>query len=119
MKNSRAKGAHGEREFAASMRELGFTGRRTQQYCGTAGDSDVVIDELPGVHFEVKRVERLNVDAAMGQAVSDCVAGSIPVVAHRRNHKDWLLTLRLSDLDRLVHAVASAARARAFAEMPG
>ena len=119
MTNSRAKGAAGEREFAASMRELGYTSRRTQQYCGTAGDSDVVVDELSEIHFEVKRVERINIDAAMAQSIEDAKAGSIPVVAHRRNNRDWLITMRLSDLHRMAGVISSATRARAFAELPG
>ena len=54
--NSRQKGKRGEREAAAYLRELGFEdARRTQQYCGTEGNSDVVCpDSLPGLHIEVK-----------------------------------------------------------------
>ena len=99
MVRSRAKGAEGERELAERFREMGYSARRTQQYCGTAGDSDVVVDELPGLHFESKRVERLNVANAMAQAVRDSsAANALPVVCHRRNGGEWLLTIRLADM---------------------
>jgi hypothetical protein len=113
MTNSRAKGANGERELAAQFSAMGYTARRTQQYCGTAGDSDVVVEELPGLHFEAKRVERLNVDKAMGQAVSDSAkTGAIPVVCHRRNGGEWLVTVRLADMhDFAAHVHGARSRA--------
>jgi Holliday junction resolvase len=99
MTNSRAKGANGERELAAQFSAMGYTSRRTQQYCGTAGDSDVVVDELPGLHFECKRVERLNIDNAMAQASTDAAkAGAIPAVCHRKNGGEWMITVRLADM---------------------
>ena len=95
MKNSRSKGKRGELELAAILREYGFDARRGQQYCGAAGDADVV--GLPGVHIECKRVERLNIDAAMEQAVRDARPGEMPVVMHRRSRKPWLVTQLLTD----------------------
>lgn len=95
MKNSRSKGKRGELELAAILREYGFDARRGQQYCGAAGDADVV--GLPGVHIECKRVERLNIDAAMEQAARDARPGEVPVVMHRRNGKPWMATMLLKD----------------------
>lgn len=93
--NSRNKGAAGERELAAKLREYGYNCRRGQQYSGANGDADVV--GLPGVHIEVKRVEKLNLCNAMAQAVSDARDSETPAVFHRKNNKDWLVTLRLDD----------------------
>ena len=93
--NSGDKGKRGERELAAALRAQGYSARRGQQYCGTSGDADVV--GLPGCHIECKRVERLNIDAAMEQAVRDAREGEVPVVIHRRNGKPWLVTQLLSD----------------------
>lgn len=93
--NSRNKGAAGERELAAKLREYGYDCRRGQQYCGANGDADVV--GLPGVHIEVKRVEKLNLYNAMEQAVSDAIEGEIPAVFHRKNRHGWLVALRLED----------------------
>ena len=92
-KMSREKGKRGEREFASLCREYGYSARRGQQYSGI-GVEDVV--GLPGVHAEVKRVERLDLPAAMAQAVRDA-GGALPLVAHRRNHGEWLITMRAPD----------------------
>lgn len=104
--NSKRKGAAGEREWAQFLREYGYVeARRTQQYCGLAGDADVACQIFPkhiaDCHWEVKRVERLNVDNAMEQAVKDCGA-SIPIVAHRKNHKEWLVTMRGEDFLKVI-----------------
>lgn len=67
--NSREKGKRGERELAGELRRHGYDARRGQQYCGANGDADVV--GLPGLHIECKRVERLDLYAAMSQAEHD------------------------------------------------
>ena len=97
MTNSRQKGARGEREWAAYLRDLGFAdARRGQQFSGSP-DSPDVAGGIPGTHPEVKRVERLNLHDAMKQAVRDA-GHAIPYVAHRRNRGEWLVTLRADDL---------------------
>jgi len=101
MVNGKQKGSAGERELASKLRDHGFTARRTQQFCGAAGDSDVVCQELSEYHIECKRVERLNVDQAMDQSLRDC-QDKTPTVMHRRNHKPWLVTMFLEDWIRLV-----------------
>ncbi len=91
--NSRNKGKVGEREFAALLREQGFDARRGQQFSGGAESPDVVSESLAWLHFEIKRVEKLNLIDACAQAEGD--SGGKPwVVAHRRNHAPWLVTLR-------------------------
>jgi hypothetical protein len=57
---------------------------------------DVICPDLPDFHFEVKAVERLNINEAMAQAVDDA-GEKTPVVAHKRNRGDWLVTMRASD----------------------
>lgn len=104
--NSRNKGAAGERELAAKLRGYGYNCRRGQQYSGANGDADVV--GLPGVHIEVKRVERLNLYDAMTQAVRDAKDGETPAVFHRKNNKEWLVTLRLADFMKIYGGVESA-----------
>jgi Holliday junction resolvase len=106
MTNSKAKGSAGERELANRLKELGLTARRTQQFCGKAGDADVDCVELSSYHIECKRVERLNIDQAIDQAVRDC-GDKTPVVMHRRNKKPWLVTLFLEDFIRLAHPPTS------------
>lgn len=74
--------------------------RRGQQNKGTP-DSPDVESSIYGIHWEVKRVEKLNLEKAVEKAVDD--AGNfIPVVAHRRNRKDWLITFRAKDLENFV-----------------
>ena len=91
--NSRAKGKRGELEFRDLLRKNGVNARRGQQYAGTSdGGAPDVIHDLPGVHFEVKWVEKLNLAEAMAQAKNDC-GGQIPVVAHKRNRGEWYVTL--------------------------
>lgn len=98
MTNSRRKGADGEREFASLCRKHGYSGvRRTAQYCGNTGDAADLVG-LPGIHVEVKRVEQLNVHRAMEQAVRDSAeSDDVPIVAHRKNGKKWLITMRAED----------------------
>jgi len=90
--NSKRKGADGEREFAELLRANGFEARRGQQFAG-GGNSPDVVHSIPAVHFEVKRVERLNVNVAIDQAERDAPFGSFYCVAHRQNGRPWLATV--------------------------
>lgn len=54
MINSRAKGKRIELQACAYLRSLGFTCRRGQQFAGGADSPDVIVEELPDVHIEVK-----------------------------------------------------------------
>lgn len=89
--NSNEKGKRGERELANKFRDHGFDCRRGQQYCGANGDADVV--GIPGIHVECKRVEKLNIDDAVKQAVRDKKEGELPAVFHRRNGEEWKFTM--------------------------
>lgn len=94
---SKAKGSAGERELCAYLAARGFPAHRNdQQYVGGKGNPDVDAQGLEGYHFEVKRVERLNVSEAMKQAAGDS-CGRIPAVVHRKNREPWLITMRLED----------------------
>ena len=95
--NGKRKGSAGEREFARILQQHGYTAHRNdQRFTGGLGRPDVSADELNEYHFEVKRVERLNVPEAMRQALRDC-AGRVPAVVHRRSREPWLITLQLED----------------------
>jgi len=96
--NSREKGKRGERRWRDVLREAGFgKAYRGVQYEGSSDSPDVVCPELPGVHFEVKAVESLNVWKAMAQAIRDAGDKKIPVLAHTRNRAGWLVTMRAED----------------------
>lgn len=94
--NSRSKGCRGEREFRDVLRAHGFEARRGQQFAG-GGDSPDVISNVPGVHWEVKRVEAGNPYNWLAQAIADA-GDKTPIVAHKRNRKDWICVLRAEDL---------------------
>jgi len=107
--NSRNKGKRGELEWAHYCQEhYGLDqARRSQQYCAVAGDADV--QTFPGTHCECKRVERLNVQEAMDQAMRDC-RGTIPYVAHRKNRGGWMVTVPAELLIEFCRLVLSAER---------
>lgn len=98
-KFSRDKGKRAEREFAKLCQEYGFDVQRTAQCkgkTGAAGD----IEGLPGIHIEVKHVERLNLREAMAQSIRDAEAegkDKFPIVAHKKNNAEWLVTMRGRD----------------------
>ena len=103
-KMSKDKGARGERELAGELHRLfGVTARRGVQYRGGTDSPDVIAD-IPGIHIECKRCERLSIYAAMAQAVDD--AGTkVPIVCHKQNRREWLVIVRLNDLPKLSTAI--------------
>jgi Holliday junction resolvase len=97
--NSRRKGVAGELELAAYLRGFGHIATRGQQHKGSADSPDVICPTLANVHLECKRVEAGNLYTWLDQAQRDSAgSGKIPVVAHRKNRKDWVAILPLSDL---------------------
>jgi hypothetical protein len=100
--NSRNKGKRGERQWRDELRANGYAARRGQQFSGSPDSPDVVCDGLPWVHFEVKAVERLNIEGAMEQARRDAAISKVPIVAHRRNFRPWLVTMEAETFFRLV-----------------
>lgn len=103
--NSREKGKRGERRWRDVLRDAGFQkAHRGVQFSGSPDSPDVACPELPGIHFEVKAVEALNIWRAMEQAVHDAGARKTPVVAHTRNRSGWLVTMRAEDWLTLVRS---------------
>lgn len=95
-KSSQRKGRSGELEIVKIFREYGIDAQpgRAVSYGATP---DVL--NIPGVHPEIKRVERLNVPEAMNQAIRDSEKfnDGAPVLFHRRNRQEWFCTMRLTD----------------------
>lgn len=113
--SQRTKGKVGEREFAQLLRDHGIAARRGVQYAGGPDSPDIVAD-LP-FHFEVKRVEALNIHKAYAQACADAAPGRTPVVAFRRNHGPWLITLQAGEFLHLL-SVAGLAPTKAGLSHP-
>jgi len=108
--NSREKGKRGERGWRDVLRAAGFQAHRGAQYHGGPDSPDVRCPELPGFHFEVKAVERLNVWDAMAQAEADAGPLKIPLLAHTRNRSGWLVTMRARDWLSLIRASGHSAQ---------
>lgn len=108
MTNSPAKGKSGELEWVSWLKKnLGINARRGRQFKGTP-DSPDVISDLESIHWEVKRVEKLNLEKAMAKAVEDASPEQIPVVAHRRNRAEWHITVQAKDLISLAEQINGA-----------
>ena len=93
-KSSQRKGAEGERELAAILRGYGYPCTRGGSLTyGTIPD----IVGLQGIHIECKRVERLDLPAAVEQATRDAnrFLDGKPAVFHRKNGGQWLVTMTL------------------------
>lgn len=62
---------------------------------------------LDYIHIEVKRVETLNIDKAMEQAIRDSKDGLIPAVFHRKNGKKWKVTMELDEFMKIYNSYYS------------
>jgi len=102
---SRRKGAAGELEAAAKLNDvLGTRFHRGRQYHG-GPDSPDLAGDLPGLHLEVKRVERVRLYEALGQARRDAAPDQVPVVMHRANNRPWVIVVEVADLIRLLDVI--------------
>lgn len=108
--NSRNKGKRGELEAAAEWNRLvpNAHSRRSQQHSGTESASDLISPGTPHLWLEVKRVERgLNLHDVMDKSREQC--GELcPVVLHRKNETEWLVTFPLEQIKRFVQQVQGA-----------
>lgn len=91
--NSKQKGKAGELELVHKLQQLGFETRRTAQYNGKENGSLADLVGIDGIHIECKRVENLNLQKAMEQAIRDSKEDEVPMVFHRKNRKGWLVTM--------------------------
>lgn len=102
-KASKARGKRAELDLVHKLQAFGFSeARRTAQYCGKAGTSDVV--GIPGVHCECKAVQRLNIWEALSQSERDAEAegnGDIAAVFFKRNRSGFYVAVPLVDFVRL------------------
>ena len=93
---STRKGANGEREVMAILREHGYPVERggTQSY-GKLPD----IFGLNGVHLEIKRAESARIWDWMKQSEEDAkrFRDGWPVVIFRRSRSKWLICMEFTD----------------------
>ena len=104
--NSRRKGKVGELEAAAEINRLlpQALARRAQQHSGTESASDLIAPGLPGLWLEVKRVQKLNLTEVMEKSREQCGA-LVPVVLHRKNDAEWLVTFPLEQIQQFVQQI--------------
>lgn len=99
-RGSRNKGAAGEREAARII-----TAELPEYPCergarnGVRGADDAI--GLPGIHLEVKRQERIEIEKWSQQSEGDAKDGDIPAVIWRRSHQPWRVSMPLLDFLRL------------------
>lgn len=107
--NSRKKGSRGELEAAHELNAVlpGAQARRAQQYSGTEGTSDLIAPGIPGLWLEVKRRQSLNLQRVIEESLGNC--GQLaPVVLHRKDNAEWLITFRVSDIPKVIEEMAGA-----------
>lgn len=80
--------------MANKLKEYGYDCRRGVQYNGLEGEDVVGLDYI---HIECKRVERLDLAAAMYQSRRDAEENQLPAVFHRKNRDRWKVTMELDD----------------------
>jgi hypothetical protein len=112
---SRQKGKRGEREAAAELAVVfACDARRGVQFQGGPDSPDVVLEGV-NVHVEAKRVEALNLYAAIDQAREDA-GEKVPIVWHRRNGKTSVCIVETQNLLRLAREIVDSQETREHAQ---
>lgn len=107
MINGKQKGSAGERGLASWLRESGCpSARRTQQYSGTEGTSDVVADELSEWHIEHKATKSAKIEPSklikwFEQVRTDCPAGKLSVIINTPNARERVAILPFVTVEHL------------------
>ena len=100
---SKRKGKTGELECAKLFRDNGYDVHRTVQYNGRSEKGAPDLRGIEGLHIEVKRVEKLNIENAIAQTTRDHAPGTLRTVFHRKNNHEWLVTMPAEDWFKLFH----------------
>jgi Holliday junction resolvase len=108
---SRTKGASGEREICRVLRDAGWPeAARTSDGRSQHGRGDIA--GVPGVVFEIRRTEKLNIWQAIDDVQRQAADGELPVVVFRRNRSGWWAAIPLERLVELLPAIALAHETR-------
>lgn len=95
-RSQQRKGADGERELAAILRDHGYDIQRG----GSLSFGEVPdLSGLPGIHIECKRAETLRLSEWMAQARRDAerFGDGFPAVFYRRSREPWRVVMDLED----------------------
>lgn len=105
--NVRRKGLRAENEVAAMLSSVfGIPCRRASRMYLPGFEAPDVIG-LPGIHVEVKRVEHLNLTAAIRQSQQDAAPDEVAIVIHRPRRAAWLLIVALTDAPELARRIVA------------
>lgn len=97
-KFSRDKGKRFELSIANMLKTRGFNAKRGIQFRGGGEEQpDIICELLDFIHFELKAVERFNLNDAIKQAITDKKNGQIPAVVHKKNNETPTVSLPLLD----------------------
>jgi hypothetical protein len=97
-RRSKRRGKSYELKAVHYLRKLGFpSARRTQQFSGKEGASDVVCEELDKIHIEVKANRSIDLGTvalygALEQALEDGFAKEHQVVLWWKDRQGWRLS---------------------------
>jgi len=112
-KLSRDKGKIGEREVVQLLKDWGWKAKRGQQFRGGPDSPDVIHNMVnldpAGIEIaiEVKWRQQLNLYDALKKLTDEQKPGEpiIPTVFHRKDRKDWLVTLDANDFLEIVYCM--------------
>ena len=92
--NSRSKGKNGELElFKLLADELGFVVKRNLMQSREGGGDTI---SIPGWSLEVKRKEKLDLDAWWKQTVSQSTGVDKPILFYRQSRRKWKAMIYLA-----------------------
>lgn len=106
--NSKQKGKAFERAVANMFKEYGYDAHRTAQFRGNTGQA-ADVEGVPYLSLECKHQERMYLYDWMEQAERDAAAqgkGNTPVVVHKQNRKEVLVSMRFADFVEMYKAWA-------------
>jgi len=113
-KSQRDKGKRGELEVRDIFREAGFIECvRTPNSGGLHVPGDLT--QLPDLHLEVKRWERVKIKDWIAQAQEEAPEGWVPLVAWRTSHMEWRGDIDLRLLAELLFELHTLRQERATA----
>lgn len=103
------------------LTSFGFEARRMgRQFYNMDGSREHqdVEHNVPFLHFEVKRCEKVETEKWIAQATRDAEGGRLPVVAYRRNKRPWRVVMDGSDFLRIMRLLTILLRKERGAEAP-
>lgn len=102
-KASRNKGASSEREVAEILRQHGWKAERTPLSGGMKDWPGDLQTNIPGIHLEIKRQEKLALPAWIRQSEADCPDNHVPAVVFRQSRQPWRIVLPFDHWLDLLH----------------